>query len=645
MSTYSPNLAIQLIATNDQAGQWGLTTNVNLGTLLESAISGYVTQAFADANVVISMPLGADGGNGSVANPVAARNMFITCSGTNTAQRSLFVPTNTKLYFISNQTTGGFGINVTTVGGSGIVIPNGQTALLVCDGVNIKNAINFFPSLSAPVVINTPSSAVNTLTVNGISSNANIVLAGGSGIVAAIATPNNYGIQVTPTVTSQVPGLLVTNSSSGRQLEFLYAGSTSGGVYGASVNTSVINAQNGLTLSVGDSAALQISGSRNIVIPPPVSGLALYVTGSGGPAVIIDSVAATSSGLTWRRASLSIGDIGSGDFIVSGGSAGDFGLTSRAGSLILGSNSTGRVAIGQNGTTTFNTPSSGSTVVIGNAVSGPSLTVGIGQAGTESIFVTGSVNTFGMVIASSSSQLLGTQFQTAVKLYHFIIGNSIGNAFSIADSGVDRLQLGSGGGWTFPVPPTGVSTVVINGFANQYTTQILSNNTAGTSFGLFIGAGSNASDIALQILNGAQNSQYFRVMGDGGVIVGTPGSNKGLGSINSVKSYINSDQIYSGVPPSSSTTISRADVNMCVVATGNIKVPNAVFNEGDCVSVYNDTGSNITLQGVDTVSGGISTMRLAGTGLASSRTLAQRGMATIWFRSGTECIVSGAGTT
>ena len=41
-STFSPNLRIELIGDGEQAGAWGNTTNSNLGTLIESAISGYV---------------------------------------------------------------------------------------------------------------------------------------------------------------------------------------------------------------------------------------------------------------------------------------------------------------------------------------------------------------------------------------------------------------------------------------------------------------------------------------------------------------------------------------------------------------------------------------------------------------------------
>jgi hypothetical protein len=49
-STYSPDLRIELIATGDQAGVWGSTTNVNLGTLLESAIAGYTSVSVISAS-------------------------------------------------------------------------------------------------------------------------------------------------------------------------------------------------------------------------------------------------------------------------------------------------------------------------------------------------------------------------------------------------------------------------------------------------------------------------------------------------------------------------------------------------------------------------------------------------------------------
>ena len=91
MSTYSTNLGLELITTGDQAGTWGSTTNSNLGTLVEQAISGYVTQALVAGDNTITIPNGASG---------VARNMFIEVTGVGGTGVNLIVPANKKLYFI-----------------------------------------------------------------------------------------------------------------------------------------------------------------------------------------------------------------------------------------------------------------------------------------------------------------------------------------------------------------------------------------------------------------------------------------------------------------------------------------------------------------------------------------------------------------
>ncbi len=58
-STFSPNLRIALIGNGEQAGTWGTTTNTNLGTLIEDAISGYETVSVTSANQAFTT---ADGG-------------------------------------------------------------------------------------------------------------------------------------------------------------------------------------------------------------------------------------------------------------------------------------------------------------------------------------------------------------------------------------------------------------------------------------------------------------------------------------------------------------------------------------------------------------------------------------------------------
>ena len=53
-STYS-NLKIELIATGEQSGTWGTTTNTNLGTALEEAIVGSADVTFASADVTLTL--------------------------------------------------------------------------------------------------------------------------------------------------------------------------------------------------------------------------------------------------------------------------------------------------------------------------------------------------------------------------------------------------------------------------------------------------------------------------------------------------------------------------------------------------------------------------------------------------------------
>jgi hypothetical protein len=133
-STYSPNLAIELIGTGDQAGAWGQSTNTNLGTLIEQAISGYATQAVATGtDTAITIPPGASG---------VARNMTIELVGTGGANTNLIVPANKKVYFIFNNTSAGQ-VTVKVSGQTGISVPNGAKIALVSNGTDVGVATNY----------------------------------------------------------------------------------------------------------------------------------------------------------------------------------------------------------------------------------------------------------------------------------------------------------------------------------------------------------------------------------------------------------------------------------------------------------------------------------------------------------------------
>jgi hypothetical protein len=133
-STYSTNLRIELIGTGEQSGTWGTTTNSNLGTLIEEAIAGYVTQTVTDgAATVLTIP------NGTSSN---GRNFVIEFTGALTANRTVEVPAVDKPYILFNNTSGGFSVTVKVSGQTGVTIANGKKALVYTNSVDVIEVIN-----------------------------------------------------------------------------------------------------------------------------------------------------------------------------------------------------------------------------------------------------------------------------------------------------------------------------------------------------------------------------------------------------------------------------------------------------------------------------------------------------------------------
>lgn len=140
-STYSPSLKITLMGDGDQAGLWGQTTNTNLGTLIEQAITGVVSITMSNANYTLSNFNGVSD---------EARNAVLVVSGSNSAVRDVIPPVVEKLYTVVNNTSGGFAIRVIGASGTGVSIPPGITTLVYCDGTNFIEAMS-----SATTAVNT----------------------------------------------------------------------------------------------------------------------------------------------------------------------------------------------------------------------------------------------------------------------------------------------------------------------------------------------------------------------------------------------------------------------------------------------------------------------------------------------------------
>lgn len=133
MTTFSTSLKLELPGDGQQTNTWGQTTNKNIGTLLEQAITGVQTITMFDTNYTLTNL------NGTVDE---ARNAVLVVAGVNSGIRQVVCPTVEKIYIVKNGTTGGFNITVGGTTGSVVTVPNGSTQIVYCDGVNFYDVIN-----------------------------------------------------------------------------------------------------------------------------------------------------------------------------------------------------------------------------------------------------------------------------------------------------------------------------------------------------------------------------------------------------------------------------------------------------------------------------------------------------------------------
>jgi microcystin-dependent protein len=136
-STYS-SLKIELIGTGEQDGTWGDTTNVNLGTALEQAITGSGDVTFTSADVTLTLA------NSNSAQ--TARNLRLVLIGTSGGARQLIVPAIEKQYIIKNELADA--VTVKTSSGTGIAVPSGKTMTLFNDATNVVDVNTYSTSMA-----------------------------------------------------------------------------------------------------------------------------------------------------------------------------------------------------------------------------------------------------------------------------------------------------------------------------------------------------------------------------------------------------------------------------------------------------------------------------------------------------------------
>lgn len=344
-STYSTSLRIQLITTGTEDEAWGQPTDNNFGTIIEQAITGVNSISLTNLSTITL----------STANAAVdqSRNAVLVFTGTPTANCNVIAPSVNKVYIVSNQTTGGFNLNLQTSSGNALPIASGSKQLVFCNG-------SAFTTVVSPNAIQ-----------------GNLVVSGGATIGGNVTAG-----------TSVILGKTITNTAGNLSLN------SQSNIVSFQQNTGALKIPYGTTGQRPTNVALGMqrwnsdlgvvevwNGSVWLPITGATQGVYLIVAGGGGGGTQVFSsgggggAGGLLTGSFFANVSTSYSIVvGSGGAVgVNGANSSGFGVTAIGGGWGGGSNSPGGSFGGSGG--------SGGGTGIGGSVSGGSGTAGQGFGG------------------------------------------------------------------------------------------------------------------------------------------------------------------------------------------------------------------------------------------------------------------------
>ena len=201
--TYTSNNKIKKIATGDETGTWGTSTNTNFD-LYDTAIDGVVSISLSGTSSTLTIS------DGAAASP-DGRNKILILGGSPSGTHTITVSPNSveKHYFIQNNTNQS--VIITQGSGGNVTIAAGYSSVVYCDGAGSGAAVAevFTKFKTTEFSAGTYTSAAALAVKPGTNSTSAIAFqtSGGTQIAAIDSTNSRFGVgSIAPTAPFSVSG-------------------------------------------------------------------------------------------------------------------------------------------------------------------------------------------------------------------------------------------------------------------------------------------------------------------------------------------------------------------------------------------------------------------------------------------------------
>ena len=240
-STYTDRLGLEKQTDGENPNSWGAILNTNVIDLIDDAIAGYEIVSVSSTGITLTDNQGSTD---------QSRNAALEFAGTLTANVTITVPAEEKTYFVRENTTGSFAVQMKTVGGTALTLSQGVNTFVACNGTSIYRIDT--PTSVASFTATTLTA--NTLTATSISTSildVTQIQGGGATFTGNVSATEYYGGGSNITGISTIPsGAIFPYGGTTEPSNYLFC-------YGQDVNRTTYSdlfTAIGTTYGVGDGA-------------------------------------------------------------------------------------------------------------------------------------------------------------------------------------------------------------------------------------------------------------------------------------------------------------------------------------------------------------------------------------------------------